>query len=173
MRWRVAVVAVLLAGAVAVQVRDRAQAQAGGWIADTSAGCKIWNPHPQPNESVHWSGACADGFAYGRGAAQWFRNNLPFETDEGEWRTGRQAGYGTQVWPSGRYDGQLVDGEPHGHGVMIVQGLRYEGDFHNGRPDGTGTLTNGAGSFSGAWTNGCFRNGSRKASFGVPLSACP
>jgi MORN repeat len=167
----VAAVVVLLAGAVAVQ--DHAQAQAGGWITDTSAGCKVWNPHPQPNESVHWSGACANGLAQGRGAAQWFRNTLPFETDEGEWRTGRQAGYGTQVWPSGRYDGDLVDGEPHGHGVMIVQAARYEGDFRNGRPDGAGTLTDGHGSFSGAWTNGCFRDGSRKASFGVPLSTCP
>jgi MORN repeat len=165
---------VLLAGALAVQVKDHAQAQqAGGWITDTSAGCKVWNPHPQANESVHWSGACAGGFAQGRGAAQWFRSNLPFETDEGEWRVGRQVGYGTQVWPSGRYDGDLVDGEPHGHGVMILQGARYEGDFRNGRPNGTGTLTDGHGGFSGAWTNGCFRDGSRKASFGVPLSTCP
>ncbi len=173
MRCVPVVVVVLLAGAVAAQVPDHARAQAGGWITDTSAGCKVWNPHPKPNESIHWSGACTDGFAQGRGAAQWFRNNLPFETDEGEWRTGRQAGYGTQVWPSGRYDGQLVDGEPHGHGVMIVQGARYEGDFRDGRPNGTGTLTNGTGSFSGAWTNGCFREGSRKASFGVPLATCP
>jgi hypothetical protein len=171
MRRVAAVVVVLLAGAGAVQVH--AQAQTGSWISDTSAGCKVWNPHPQPNESIHWSGACADGFAQGRGAAQWFRNNLPFETDEGEWRGGRQIGFGTQVWPSGRYDGQLVDGEPHGHGVMMVQGARYEGDFRNGRPNGTGTLTNGNGSFNGSWTDGCFREGSRKASFGVPLSTCP
>jgi MORN repeat len=150
-----------------------ALAQPGGWITDTSAGCRVWNPHPQPGESVHWSGACANGFAEGRGAAQWFRNNLPFESDEGDWHGGRQAGYGTQVWPSGRYDGELVDGEPHGRGVMVVPGARYEGDFRNGRPDGVGTLTNGNGSFRGNWASGCFRDGSGKASFGVPLSACP
>jgi MORN repeat len=168
MRCVEAIVVVLLAG---VAVQDTAQA--GGWITDMSVGCKVWNPNPQPNESLHWSGACANGLAQGRGAAQWFRNNLPFETDEGEWRAGRQAGYGTQVWPSGRYDGDLVDGEPHGQGVMIAQGTRYEGEFRNGRPNGAGTLTDGRGSFSGAWTNGCFRDGSRKASFGVPQSACP
>jgi hypothetical protein len=157
----------LLAGAVV------AVAQAGGWITDTSAGCQVWNPHPQSGETIHWSGACANGFAQGHGAAQWFRNNLPFETDEGEWRGGRQAGFGSQVWPSGRYDGELLDGEPHGHGVMVVQGARYQGDFSNGRPNGAGTLTNGGGSFHGTWTNGCFREGTRRASFGVPLSACP
>jgi len=78
-----------------------AAAPAGGWIADASAGCQIWNPHPQPSETIRWSGACPNGYAHGRGAAQWFKNNLPFETDEGEWRAGRQTGYGTQAWPSG------------------------------------------------------------------------
>jgi hypothetical protein len=164
---------IVLAGAVLAQGHVRAHAQAGGWTTDPRAGCRVWNPHPQPDETILWTGVCANGLAEGRGAAQWFRNNLPFETDEGEWRSGRQAGYGTQVWPSGRYEGELVDGEPNGHGIMIVQGVRYEGDFRNGRPDGIGTLTNSSGSFSGAWTNGCFRDGSRKASFGVPRSACP
>jgi MORN repeat len=163
----------VIAAGVLLASATSAPAQAGSWITDASAGCQVWNPHPQPNESVHWSGACANGFAEGRGAAQWFHSNLPFESDEGEWRAGRQAGYGTQVWPSGRYDGELVDGEPHGRGVMIVQGTRYEGDFRNGRPNGAGTLTNGSGSFRGAWANGCFHDGNRRASFGVPLSACP
>jgi hypothetical protein len=157
----------LLAGVIT------ASAQAGGWITDASAGCQVWNPHPQPNETIRWSGACSNGFAQGRGAAQWYRNNLPFESDEGEWRAGRQAGFGTQVWPSGRYDGELVDGEPHGRGVLILQGVRYEGEFRNGKPDGAGTLTRGSDIFRGSWTEGCFRDGARRASFGVPLSACP
>jgi MORN repeat len=150
-----------------------ASAQTGGWIADASVGCQVWNPHPQQNETIRWSGVCANGFAHGRGAAQWFRNNLPFEADEGEWRQGRQIGYGSQVWPSGRYDGELVDGEPHGHGVLILQGVRYEGEFRNGKPNGIGTLTRGSDTFRGTWVDGCFREGTRKASFGVPLSACP
>jgi hypothetical protein len=129
-------------------------AQAGDWIADASVGCQVWNPHPQTGETIRWSGACANGFAHGRGAAQWFRNNLPFESDEGEWRAGRQTGYGTQVWPSGRYDGELVDGEPHGQGVLILQGVRYEGEFRNGRPNGAGALTRGSEIFRGTWTEG-------------------
>jgi MORN repeat len=148
-------------------------AQAGGWIADTSVGCQIWNPHPQPNETVQWSGACANGFAHGRGAAQWFKNGVPYEADEGEWRAGRQAGFGSQVWSGGRYEGEVLDGEPHGRGVLILDRLRYEGEFRTGKPNGTGTLFRGSESFRGAWADGCFREGSRKISFGVPLSACP
>jgi len=164
---RAAALAFLLAGVTA------ASAQAGDWIADTSAGCRVWNPHPRPDESVRWSGACPNGFAQGRGAVQWFKNNLPFESDEGEWHAGRQSGYGTQVWPSGRYDGELLDGEPNGRGVLILQGVRYEGEFRDGKPNGAGTLRRGGESFSGTWTGGCLRDGARKASFGVPLSACP
>jgi len=168
---RIARLAAALAFGVAGS--SAAPAQTGGWIADTSVGCQVWNPYPQPGETIRWSGACANGFAQGRGAAQWFRNNLPFEADEGEWRAGRQTGYGTQVWPSGRYDGELVDGEPHGRGVLILQGVRYEGEFRNSKPHGAGTLTRGSDMFRGTWTDGCFREGTRKASFGVPLSACP
>jgi hypothetical protein len=113
-----AVLGALLAGAVA------AHAQAGGWIGDTSVGCQIWNPHPQSNETIRWSGACANGFAQGRG-------------------------------------------------VLILQGVRYKGEFRNGKPNGSGTLVNATGTFRGTWMDGCFRDGNRKASFGVPLSACP
>ena len=67
----------------------------------------------------------------------------------------------------------LVDGEPHGRGVLILQSVRYEGEFRIGKPNGAGTLTNGSDTFRGTWTDGCFRDGARKASFGVPLSACP
>jgi hypothetical protein len=38
--------ALLVAGAIA------ATAQSGGWIADASVGCRVWNPHPQPNETI-------------------------------------------------------------------------------------------------------------------------
>jgi hypothetical protein len=161
-----AVLTLLLAGAMA------APAQAGDWIVDTSVGCRVWNPHPQADETLRWSGACVNGLAQGRGAAVWLHGRLPFETDEGEWRDGRQTGSGTQVWPTGRYDGQLVDGEPNGRGVLIVQGVRYEGELRNGKPNGAGTLAKEGNTFQGTWKDGCLQNAKQKASFGVPLAAC-
>jgi len=146
-------------------------ALAGEWIAD-AAGCRIWNPHPQGGESIRWSGTCVSGLAQGSGTLQWLRNNVPYETDEGEWREGRQVGHGTQVWPTGSYDGELIDGEPDGRGKLILQGVRYEGSFRNGKPNGPGTLTNGNEVYEGSWTNGCFRDATRRASFLVPRSAC-
>ena len=146
-------------------------AYSGDWSTDLSFGCRLWNPHPLGNETIRWTGSCANGFAHGRGAAQWFRDDLPFETDEGEWRDGRQVKTGRQSWTGGSYDGELADGEPNGHGVLIVQKLRYEGEFRNGKPNGSGTLTAANQTVSGVWKDGCLL-GPRKAAIGVPMSAC-
>lgn len=160
-----AVGAILLAGVL--------QANAGDWSLDSAADCRVWNPHPQGHETIRWSGACTDGLAQGPGMVQWLLDDQPFEIDKGEWSQGRQVGHGTQVWRSGRYEGELADGEPNGHGILNLQGTRYEGELRNGKPNGAGALVNGTETFRGIWTDGCFRNGNRKISFGVPASACP
>jgi len=145
-------------------------AHAGEWIADKS-GCRVWNPNPQLDESVTWSGSCSNGRAEGNGILRWLKGNIPVETDEGEWRDGRQVNKGTQSWSTGRYEGQLADGEPNGYGVLTVQKLRYQGEFHNGKPNGAGTLTEAGEGVRGTWKDGCLQ-GQRKASIGIPLSAC-
>jgi hypothetical protein len=144
---------------------------AGAWVADAKSGCQVWNPNPQLEETVAWSGQCASGRAEGVGTVQWLKNGVASETDQGEWREGRQIGKGTQSWASGRYEGELSEGEPNGHGILTVQKLRYEGDFRDGKPNGIGALTAGGESVQGTWKDGCLQ-GARKASIGVPLSAC-
>jgi MORN repeat protein len=156
-----------------VGVPARGPAQAGDWSVDTAVTCRVWNPHPQVGETIKWSGTCVNGFAQGAGSVRWFKNNLPFETDEGEWREGYQIGKGKQAWPSGSYEGEFADSEPNGRGVFVLQGMQYEGEFRHGKPNGTGTLSGPKGTFAGNWTDGCLRNGTQKTSFGVPLSACP
>lgn len=146
-------------------------AHAGEWVADTKSGCQVWNPNPQLDKSVAWSGSCANGRAEGKGTVRWSKNGITNETDEGVWHAGRQVNNGTQSWSSGRYEGEFADGEPNGHGVLTVQKLRYEGDFRDGKPNGVGTLTVGSQTVHGTWKDGCLQ-GARKASIGVPLSAC-
>jgi hypothetical protein len=146
-------------------------AQAGSWIVDAKSGCQVWNPNPQLEETVSWSGSCVNGRAEGRGIAQWSKHGIPSETDQGEWHDGRQVNTGTQSWSSGRYEGEISDGEPNGSGVLTLQKLRYEGNFRNGKPNGVGTLTAGRETVRGISKDGCLQ-GSTKASIGVPLSAC-
>ncbi len=147
-------------------------AYAGEWIADTKSGCRVWDPNPQLEESVTWSGSCANGRAEGHGIAQWSKGGIAIETDTGDWRDGRQVNNGTQSWAGGRYEGEMADGEPNGHGVLTLQKQRYQGEFRNGRPNGVGTLTVGTETVQGTWKDGCLQDQTRKASIGVPLSAC-
>jgi hypothetical protein len=41
-------------------------ARAGTWVADDKSGCQVWDPNPQIDEAVSWSGACANGRAEDR-----------------------------------------------------------------------------------------------------------
>ncbi len=147
-------------------------ANAGEWVADTNSLCQVWDPNPQVGESVVWSGACANGHAEGAGTAQWVKGGIVIETDKGVWRDGRQQGSGVQVWSTGRYEGEIADGEPNGQGVLTMQNLRYEGEFRDGKPNGIGSLSEGSQTVHGIWKDGCLQGGGRKASIGVPLSAC-
>jgi len=146
--------------------------QSGVFVADPGNGCKVWNPHPEAGETVHWLGSCADGFAQGSGKLEWSRNGVPSERDEGDWMQGRQTGQGTQSWSGGRYQGQLLNGEPNGHGAMTLQSSRYEGEFRNGKPNGDGAVTNLQGVFKGKWRDGCLTDGKHKITFAVSSSTC-
>ena len=76
------------------------------WITTTNKACKVWNPEPQPNESVTWSGPCKDGFASGQGILLWTENGKPDVVYEGEYANGKRNGHGVLITP----DGKRVEG---------------------------------------------------------------
>jgi hypothetical protein len=78
-----------------------------GWITATNQPCKIWNPQPQPNESVTWSGPCKDGYASGQGILRWTENGKPDVEFEGRYANGKRNGHGVLITP----DGNRVEGE--------------------------------------------------------------
>ena len=81
-----------------------------GWITATNQPCKIWNPEPQPNESVTWSGPCKDGFASGKGILHWTENGKPDVQFDGEYANGKRNGPGVMVTPDGQHtEGEWVD----------------------------------------------------------------
>ena len=147
--------------------------QHGTYVADAKTGCKVWNPNPQSIEKVVWLGPCVNGLGQGRGELRWLESGDIYETDEGEWIAGRQVGHGSQIWPLGRYDGEIDNSEPTGQGVLTLKNWRYEGEFSAGKPNGTGTVTGPYGVFKGTWKDGCLIGAKQKISVGVPISSCP
>jgi hypothetical protein len=142
----------LLALLAALPGLGYAQQSRPEWIEDSSTGCRVWNPFPQLDETIQWSGPCVDGFAHGRGTVRWFISGKLFETDDGEFRRGKL----------------------NGHAVLVfTNGARFEGTFEENQPHGQGTLRTEVGEvFSGQWTYGCFADGSRRKAFGVSPEAC-
>lgn len=84
-----------------------------GWITATNQPCKIWNPAPQKNESVTWSGQCKDGFASGKGILHWTEDGKPDAEFDGEYANGKRNGFGVLIAPDGqRIEGEWADDEP-------------------------------------------------------------
>lgn len=87
------------------------------WITATNQPCKIWNPQPQPNESVTWSGGCKDGYASGQGVLKWTENGKPDVEYEGGYQNGKRNGHGTMITPDGkRVEGVWIDDKLLGNG---------------------------------------------------------
>jgi hypothetical protein len=94
-------------------VAQTAEPAPPGWITATNKPCKIWNPQPQRNESVTWSGACTDGFASGKGVLAWTENGQPDVKFDGEYENGKRNGPGVMITPDGkRTQGMWVNDEP-------------------------------------------------------------
>lgn len=133
----------LLAWILASQV---AWAEESRWQAlENNPDCVVWNANPQEEETVTWSGACANGKAQGHGTALW-RSVEDGEWKEiryeGDYKDGNMYGRGSLVRANGdRYEGDFVDDYFHGRGVLVwANGDRYEGDWRNNKTHGRGTL---------------------------------
>ena len=126
------------------------------WIVTENQPCQLYNPEPEPGETVTWSGGCADGKATGEGRIVW-RGSYGESVYEGTMHNGKVHGYGTYAYSSGnRYQGEFRDGKAHGIGIGAFSGGgRYEGEWRNGERHGQGTYTWFDGSrYQGEWRNG-------------------
>jgi hypothetical protein len=175
-----------------------AAAAESGWIADSSTGCRVYNPHPQPNESITWSGACGNGLAQGRGLLKWFEGGKLSATFDVEYRDGKMEGHGIATFANGdRFEGEYRDDKRNGHGKEVnfdgqrfegefrdgkkngrgreswSDGASYEGNWRNGKPDGLGKYIADGETFEGTWIDGCFKKGSQRAAIARPLNSCP
>lgn len=159
------------------------------WIIAENQPCQLYNPEPEPGETVTWSGGCVDGKTSGVGWLVWRYGKGELVYD-GVMRAGKYDGYGSASSPSGsHYEGEWRNGERHGRGrYTSPNGEHYEGAFREGTRTGRGTYTwpNGAryeGEFrdgkqhgSGVWTgpdgslyDGEWRDG-KKHGFGTFIS---
>ena len=70
-------------------------------------GCYLWNPAPQDNETVTWSGGCSNGLAQGDGRVTWYENDELSQIVEGRLQDGRRHGTWTEYDESGNELGTI------------------------------------------------------------------
>ena len=98
---------------------DNPEGQACWMELDNIDGCYIWNPNPQQNETVIWSGHCSGGLVDGTGTVTW---------------TYGTNGENTSTDPPGPYQ----YGKPHGTWIVRNDnGDVFETPYVNGERHGT------------------------------------
>ena len=143
--------------------------------------CQVGKLLPVPaDQSVHWNGACKDGFADGTGVLEWTTKDGSTRRIEGKFARGAVIGEGKlKAGDKFTYVGSMTDGVPDGEGYLhFANALRYEGgitmmrregkgvqiypngdtyqgEFHADRPNGQGRLTFAL----GGMVEGAFRDG--------------
>ena len=105
------------------------------FVQASNVPCKVGRPNVKPEESVTWSGQCAEGRAAGPGSAQWFEKGKPTLRFDGTFARGLLEGKGKMTGADGdRYEGDYKGGLRHGHGVYVSgAGERFEGEYLNNR----------------------------------------
>jgi hypothetical protein len=164
MRWPAFVlggIAIAVVGIVGWQVWETEQLKIPKWINTDRADCQTWDPYPQRNETVTWTGDCRSGKAEGKGTLTWHytdpaRGELT-ETTTGTLAGGKLNGQTTMSFSSGnRYEGMVRDGLKNGHGVFTWADGRYEGEYKEDKEHGQGTYTDADGQqYTGQWVEGC------------------
>lgn len=118
-----------------------------GWTKDSNKGCKVFNPAPEPGDSVTWSGSCKGGYASGHGMLQWFSNGTPGSSYEGQMSAGKRHGTGTYKWTNGSsYEGGWANDKFDGKGVYFASnGAIDYAVFAGGKYNGPGYRKNADG----------------------------
>jgi hypothetical protein len=134
-----------------LQINWTAPCEDGSWLLDPQTGCRLWDWHPDSEDTATWSGACPAGLKEGAGIVQWFEHGRPIDLFEGRFEGGRRKGFGRYYWPAGqRFEGYYDADLPNGQGTMIIDGA----------------------SFTGTWRGGCLAHKGRIIAIGVPLGTC-
>jgi hypothetical protein len=118
------------------------------WLKDPTTGCQVWSwDDGTANESVSWSGSCADGKAIGTGTLVANDKDGLALVFNGELTAGKIHGFGSlkfrneETGEFDRYIGNFEGGTPKGNGIYdSSEGWRLEGYFDGAFDSGEGTL---------------------------------
>ena len=104
-------------------------------------GCYVWNPNPQPGETVTWTGECSGGLIQGTGSVTWVTAGDE-QVNTGRFQDGKANGHQVFRYANGNvFEGPMIDYESNGHWILrFASGTVEEGPFVDGERHGTWIL---------------------------------
>ena len=101
------------------------------WFPTDKINCLVWNPEPQPQETVTWSGECSNGKVNGVGILSWSNGDKYI----GEYQDGNMHGQVTYAWEKkDQYTGEWQNNNFHGKGTFTYgDGDKYIGKYKDGK----------------------------------------
>lgn len=109
------------------------------FVTDPASHCSVGTYHPDPRDSVRWSGACAAGKAQGQGIAEWQTAGAFVARFEGTFNGGLLEGRGLKVTnDSRRYEAEFHQGKMNGRCIMTTPAVRLDGQCANDLFNGPG-----------------------------------
>ena len=120
-------------------------------------GCYVWDTYLRHDQTVTWSGVCANGIAAGRGTLVWTRQGKSGGEGTGTLARGKKHGRWVLRFPNGVVaEGPYVNGKGQGRWVFrTASGQVDKGPYVNGRKHGRWVIrqTNGL-ALEGPYVNG-------------------
>ena len=114
------------------------------WMEVTGqAGCYVWNPNLQPDETVTWTGGCSMGRAQGQGKLKWvYDGGEKTSESTGSLTDGKMHGQWVTRYAEGDVlEGPYVEGKMHGQWVWrLADGGVREGPYVGGKRHGQWVL---------------------------------
>ena len=105
-------------------------------------GCRVWDDHYVPRQTVTWSGTCSGGVADGQGYLKWSSGGKETHTGTGTLSNGKMHGRWVVRYAEGEvHEGAYVDGKRHGRWVARdADGDVGEMPYVDGKLHGRGVL---------------------------------
>ena len=106
-------------------------------------GCYVWNPSPQPGETVTWTGECSGGVVHGTGVLTWASDGGE-QVNTGRFQDGKANGHLVVHFANGDvWEGPVIDYEQNDHWVIRrANGRVEEGAFVDGERHGDWVFRN-------------------------------
>ena len=125
---------------------------AGGYVQDSTTGCKVWDSEINVSQKIRFLGVCKNGFADGQGTVEFIENGRVEVIWYGFFTNGYLQGPANIKDNNSETVGIIRNSVLNGEGrIAFTNGTIVEGAFIDGKLNGYGKISYGNGTLIKGW----------------------